>query len=182
MLRRLRGLFSVSLPWSFPWALAALGLVAFVRVSGKGYQQRRLEELMVHADWPSWAGGVWGYFAARGALIGVMNGLLFAVVIAIAVRRGTKVEAISTWKFALLGALATGATASVLMYMPPVMSVSAAVLGAVSGAAYLALAKRRVPTRPTLSRDVSGVQEASVLQPPTAQPAIVRSPAVSVEA
>lgn len=181
MLRRLRGLFAVSLPWSFPWALAALALVAFVRVRGKGYQQRRLEALMVHADWPTWAGGVWGYFAARGALIGVMNGLLFAVVIAIAVRRGTKVEQLATWKFALLGAIATGATASVLMYMPPVMSVSAAILGAVSGAAYLALAKRGAPTRPTFARAVSGVQEVSVLQPLTAQPTIARSPAVSIE-
>ncbi|WP_373061379.1 hypothetical protein [Gemmatimonas sp.] len=141
MLRRLRGVVGMSLLWAVPWAIAGIGLAFAVRARG-GYQQRRMEEYLMLIDWPAWAGGSAGFLASRGALVGVINGVLLAAVILIAYRRGANLERISLWRFAALGGATTGAVSVMLLDMPLVMAGPAAIVGALSGAAYLAMAKR----------------------------------------
>lgn len=141
MLRRLKGVVGMSLLWALPWAIAGIGLAFAVRARG-GYQQRRMEEYLALIDWPAWAGGDVGFLATRGALVGVINGVLLAAAILIAYRRGANLERISWWRFAALGGATTGAVSVVLLHLPLVMAVPAAILGALSGAGYLAMAKR----------------------------------------
>jgi hypothetical protein len=141
MLRRVRGILGSMLAWAAPWALAGAGLAVWLHARG-GYQWQRL---MAHLDligWPAWAGGGVGYLAARGALVGAVNGALFAAVVLLAHRRGTPLDRLSRWGFAGIGAFASGAVAVAALSMPAALAAVVAAVGALSGASYLTAAQR----------------------------------------
>jgi hypothetical protein len=153
MLRRLRGLLGLALLWSIPWTVVAVGFALAVRVAG-GYRQQRLDAYLALIDWPTWAGGGFGNLAAWGGLIGTANGLLFGAAILAAHRRGTTIDRLAGWQFALFGGLATGAVTSMLLQMPSAMIAFGGALGSLSGMAYLALAKRSaLPAYPAFESD-----------------------------
>jgi hypothetical protein len=141
MLRRIRGIIGTMLVWAIPWALAGTALGLLLKLRG-GYQYQRLETYLSLPGMPAWVGGPIGFLATGGALVGAVNGLLFAIAVVAAHRRHRDVTSIPLWRFAGIGGVATGATAALVLHMPLVLAGAAAVLGAFSGAAILAVAQR----------------------------------------
>jgi len=141
MLRRMRGVIGQAILWAVPWAGVGAGLAAFVRLRD-GYQQERIEAYLMLIDWPSWAGGGVGYFAAQGALVGAVNGMLFAAALLAAYRMRSTTRQPSRTLFASLGFVATGLVASTALHLPIGLALALAGIGAGSGVAYLMFATR----------------------------------------
>jgi len=136
LMRRLRGLGGAILLGAAMWGL--LGLVVGLAIVAAG--RIGLLGVIYLGTSPPIPGGVPGATTLLGAIVGAINGFMFAVLL-LAAERGHAIDGIPWWRFGLWGAAATG-VATWLMTQTPLIAGACAVLGGVASIGALALAKR----------------------------------------
>ena len=133
MLRqRLRGILGMTVLTCIPWM--SLGLLA-----GAVFRFGLIPGIHGSLGRP-YPGGLMGAGLTVGAVIGLLNGLAFSLIL-LAAERGKTLGALRRSRFAAWGALATGGTLG-LLFTSPTAAVMGGVVGAIGGAAALGLVRR----------------------------------------
>jgi hypothetical protein len=128
-MRRLRGILVSMLIWAVPWALVGLAF---------GIILASMENVGVSPD-PGPL-GVPGLLALIGAMVGAVNGLVFALFVLTAERNRT-VETLHVGRVGLWGALASGGIATFVLGLTP-FTLATAVLGFAAAASMAYVARR----------------------------------------
>lgn len=136
LMRRLRGLGGAVLLGAATWGLLGLAIgLAIVAAARFGF----LNGVVIGIS-PPIPGGLPGATTVLGAIVGAINGFMFAALL-LAAERGHAIDRIPWWRFGLWGAAATG-VATWMITETPVIAAACAVLGALASIGALALAKR----------------------------------------
>lgn len=130
--QRLRGILGTTIAVSIPWT--ALGLVAGVIV-----QLDLIPGVHMGLGRPI-PGGFVTFGTLAGAIIGIVNGLVFSGVL-IAAERGKNVDELRGWRFATWGAVATAGTLG-LLFQNALGAAIGGVVGGVAGIAAFAAVRR----------------------------------------
>jgi hypothetical protein len=129
-LRRGRGILTSMLIWSIPWAALGLSIALAVIAGAFG-------SMSITTDFP---GGLVPGLTVAGAIVGAINGLVFALLLMLAERNHDLAQMRLT-RVGLCGAIGSAATIQ-LIFSTPVWTGVAAVLGFAGGALALRLAAR----------------------------------------
>jgi hypothetical protein len=130
LIQRLRGLLGTTIATCIPWTILGFPVGVVFRLG-------LIPRWGVQTTFPL---GIVGAFTLAGAIVGIINGLVFSGLL-FAAERGKTVDDLNGWRFATWGALATAATLGVISSAPMVAGIGAA-LGAVAAWATLATARR----------------------------------------
>jgi hypothetical protein len=131
-LRRLRGVLTTAALWAIPWS--AFGLVA-----GVAYKLGLFPTGFVFFG-PSILGGIVGTLGIAGAIVGAVNGAVFATLLLVAERKHHLGD-LRAGRTGIWGGLATGATV-LLILGSPYIAAGTAVIGFLAGAGSVRLAQR----------------------------------------
>ena len=129
--RRLRGMLRTTIAACIPWTVLGL-LVGVILQRGRGPDAYMVLGLPVP--------GFVTLCVIAGALVGVVNGLTFSVLV-LAAERGKSVEQLRGWRVATWGAVATGGPLGLLFQSVLIASIGGAV-GAAGAFAALWMARR----------------------------------------
>ena len=126
------------LMWSIPWGLVGAAIGTVIRVTGV------FEIFSRSPDWPLPL-----LFGVLGAVVGAVNGLVFAVLLMLS-ERNRRISELRVLRVGGLAALASAATIYIV-FRQPIFAAIGAVLGFAGGALSLRLAarpeSRAVPTK-----------------------------------
>ena len=134
--RRLRGIVRTTIATCTPWTVLGFLVGTVLQLGG--------ETGAVVLFGRAAPGGLVGAWTVAGALIGLVNGLVFSGLV-LAAERGKSVEQLRGWRVATWGALATAGPLA-LLFASPLIAGLGAVTGAVGSLAALWFA-RRSPVR-----------------------------------
>jgi hypothetical protein len=135
--RRLRAIGISMALWAVPWTVFGLilGIVARLGFFGEVHVRAPFQDvpLIVAA-------------VLVGLVTGLLNGLIFALLLMVA-ERGRGIGALRSWRFAIWGGIASGATGAASSQNAVIAAIFAAV-GAAGGLLALALAKAGAGNEP----------------------------------
>ena len=129
--RRLRGILRTTIAACIPWTV--LGLLI-----GLIFQRGRGPDVYMVLGRP--VPGFVALCVIAGALVGIVNGLIFSVLV-LAAERGKSVEQLRGWRVATWGAVATGGPLGLLFQSVLIASIGGAI-GAAGALAALWMARR----------------------------------------
>ena len=132
LLRRVRGVLMSMLLGAVPWALLGVAIGIAIELGAVPIQ-------VVVEGWPLSRGAPL-LLGLIGAIVGAINGLIFALVM-IAAERGRRIDELPWWRFALWGAASTAATVGFITRVP-MIALWCVIPGAIAGAVAIRLARR----------------------------------------
>lgn len=135
ILRRLRGVLRTTVATCIPWTVLGL-LVGVIFQSGRGPDAY----MVLGRPVP----GFVAMCVIAGALVGIVNGLTFSMLV-LAAERGKSIEQLRGWRVATWGAVATGGPLGLLFQSPLIACIGGAIGAA--GALVALRTARRVQVR-----------------------------------